>query len=240
LHAAPDEFKLWTPDYSRRSIVIEEVCRELKPALVVIDSLRSHDPNFESTEQAGASMGQLRSAAYKHGVAIVAIHHIRKPSPEGVPALDREDTVLMQWLNQAAGHRSIINQSDTRIAADLPSTGRGGELVLRWHRRLYGERGPLYVERVSDDDGNAIGYRRLSGPKLLGNPDQQAAYENLPNEFSFTVARRIYGRTDDPTRKFLLKCETVGLTEQVGRGAYRKIVLPAPAREGDRGDRVKT
>jgi AAA domain len=228
--AAPENFKVWTPDASPRSLVVEEVCRDAKPALLVVDSLRSHDSSFESTEHAGTRMSGLRSLAAKYGVAIFAIHHVRKPGEEAGPSLDHEDTVLMQWLNQASGHRSIINQSDTRIAADLPSSKQRGEMVLCWHRRIYGAGGPLYLERVSDEAGDPIGYQRLRGARLLGNADQEAAFGRLSTAFSFKDAKQAYERSDDPTRKWLLKSVSVGIVEQVGRGEYRKVETRDSAR----------
>jgi hypothetical protein len=229
LPRAPDNFILWTPDCARRSLVIEDVCSCAKPSLFIIDSLRSHDPYLEKTEQAGTGMAKLRSVASKLRVAILAIHHVRKPGPDGVPSLDKEDTVLMQWLNQAAGARAIVNQSDSRIAADLPARGHAGEMVLRWHRRVSGESGPMYLERVFDEEGRPIGYRRIIGANLLNNPDQQEAYERLPRAFRFKEAKQAYGATDDPSRKWLVKCENVGLVKRVGHGEYRKILIAGAA-----------
>lgn len=96
-------------------------------------------------------------------------------------------------------------------------------MVLRWHRRLYGGGGPLYLERVCDDGGNPVGYQRLRGARLLGNTYQEAAFGILPAEFSFKEARQAYARSDDPTRKWLLKCMSAGIVEQVGHGEYRKV-----------------
>jgi hypothetical protein len=96
------------------------------------------NPAFEKTDNAGQYMSDLRTTAYKHSVAVLAIHHVRKPGKDGVPALDQEDPVLMEWLNQASGHRSIINQSDTRIATGLPKQPTDAAMVLRWHRRMKG------------------------------------------------------------------------------------------------------
>ena len=47
----------------------------------------------------------------------------------------------------------------------------------------------------------------------------------LPEQFSFKNAKHTYGRTDDPTRDWLLKCIALGLAKQIGRGLYQKLVV---------------
>jgi hypothetical protein len=224
LEKPPDNFLLWTPDHAEGAFDIDRICSDVKPALVIVDSLRAYDPAFEKTDHAGQGMKSLRSVGtYKNSVAIVAIHHTKKPGPDGVPPLDSEDTRLMYWLNQASGHRSLVNQSDTRIAADVSKRVPDAAMVLRWHRRLRSEVGPVYLQRVYDESGEAIGYRRIVGPQLLGSADQQAAFAQLPQQFTFRQAVTIYDRTDDPTRKWLLKCQSAGLVKQTGRGLYQRL-----------------
>jgi hypothetical protein len=218
LEEPPKDFFSWYVE-SGKAFELENIVREVRPKLVIIDSLRAFDPSFEQTERAGEAMKRLRSVAYGLGTSIFAIHHIRKPGQYGPPSLD--DSVLMQWLNEAAGHRSIINQSDTRIAVASPNRHEAA-MIMRWHRRLRGESGPLYLNRVMNDDGEPIGYRPMAGPELLSNPEQQDAFARLPKEFTFGEAKIIYGKSDDPTRKFLLKSIAVGVVKQVGRGHYRK------------------
>jgi hypothetical protein len=225
---APKDFLVWTPDHDGTgSISIEGVCQG-KPSLLIVDSMRSHDPHFERTEHAGEQMKHLNTLARRYGVAILIIHHVKKPGENGVPSLDSEDTRLMMWLKETAGHSSIINQSHTRIAAALPD-GRTSEskaepaLILRWHQRIRGETGPIYLERICDGDGEALGYRRIADLALLGNKGQIAALEKLPKQFAFKEAKQVYDRADDPTRKFLVKCIQVGLIRQVGRGQYERL-----------------
>jgi hypothetical protein len=222
LSQAPNNFMLWTPDRSQQ-LNIEGICRDVKPALLIIDSLRSHNPNFEKSENAAQEMKSLRSASH-HGSSILAVHHIRKPGQDGVPALDSE-TGLMNWLNQAAGHRSIINQSDTRIAADAPIRVSEAAMVLRWHRRLKGEGGPIYLERHFDgSSGEPLGYSRMTGVELLSNPDQQDAFRRLPDSFAFGQAKAVYGKSDHPTEKWLRKCIDLGiLCQPKARGPYEKV-----------------
>jgi hypothetical protein len=224
----PDNFRLWSPEEAD-SLDVEGVCADTEPSLFIIDSLRAHNPLFESKDNAGKEMASLRSAAYKNRVAILLVHHIRKPGQEGgVPDLEDDSAGVMLWLNQAAGHRSIVNQSDTRIATDASRRIPDAAMVLRWHRRIHGEGGTVYLERVLNDDGIPVGYQRLVGARLLGNSEQEAAFGRLPEKFAFKDAKAIYGRSDDPTRKWLLKCVASGLVKQVSKGLYDRI--PAPSR----------
>lgn len=126
------------------------------------------------------------------------------------------------WLKETAGGGSLINQSHTRIAVDSVD-GRShldAVLILRWYRKSEGEAGPLYLERVCGGDGEPFGYRTLTDVRLIGNPDQETAFRNLASEFTFKEAKKVLGRTDDPTSKFLKKCVSLGLVRQVARGRY--------------------
>ena len=232
LPEAPKTFYVWTPD-QEGELKLESLCKG-QPKLVIVDSMRSHDPQFEKGEHAGEKMKQLNDLARKYGAAILVIHHTRKPGENGVPRLDAKigdgkdarDTPLMLWLKETAGHSSIINQSHTRIAVDSPD-GRSSKaeaaLVLRWHQRLRDDAGPLYLERMCDGDGEPLGYRRIADIALLGHPEQIAAFEKLPPQFTFKEAKAAYKRADDPTRKFLVKCIQLGLIRQVGRGLYERL-----------------
>jgi hypothetical protein len=229
LPKSPDDFLVWTPDHSHEGLINLDAICQAKPSLLIIDTVRSHSPHFERTEYAGEEMKQLNTLAHEYGVAILVIHRLRKPTENGAPSLDNDDTALMLWLKQAAGHSSIINQSDTRIAVDLPDGRKrlDAALVIRWHRRIKGESGPLYLDRVCDgDSGEPLGYRTLTDVRLLGNSDQEDAFLKLPAEFSFKHAREAYGRTDDPTRKWLQKCVSLGLVRQVVHGRYARTDTP--------------
>ena len=224
LPESPKNFLIWTPDLRGEGSIDLERTSEGKPLLLIIDTVRSHSPQFEKTEHAGEQMKQLNRLAHKYGVAILAIHHLRKPGENGVPLLDNDDTGLILWLKQTAGHSSIINQSHTRIAVDSPDGRKklDAALILRWHRRVKGECGPLYLERVYDASGEPLGYQRLSNVSLLGKADQEDAFRKLPNQFSFKEAKEVYSRSDDPTRKWLQKCVSLGLVRQVAHGRYER------------------
>jgi hypothetical protein len=241
--SVPKNFVVWSPDHaSGNSMDIQRICESApqKPRLIIVDSLRSHDAHFEKIDHAAEKMNQLNKVAYKSGAAILVIHHTRKPLREHpAPALDSDDTRVMQWLKETAGGGSLINQSHTRIAVDSLD-GRShldAVLILRWYRKSKGEAGPLYLERVCDDSGEPFGYRPLTDIKLLGNPDQEIALRNLPPQFTFKEAKNALKRTDDPTNKFIKKCISLGLVRQTGRGRYQRADEATEARSEGSPDR---
>ena len=107
----------------------------------------------------------------------------------------------MQWLNQACGSRALVNQSDFRLGIDAfrpnfhNSIPEDAALVIRGHRRIKGEFGPIHLARCFDEDGEPIGYRKLSGIDFLTMPEQRVAFERLPRTFSFREASLYPSRT---------------------------------------------
>jgi hypothetical protein len=212
---------------------IERAVADRRPGLVTVDTMRAL---FPEAEESNTRMGQLlqglRSIARSHHCAILLIHHLRKPGETGGLAL--ENTPLLEWLLQAAGARAVINQTNTRIGLDRPkSLGRDeAALVMKSFVKLKGESADFFLERVCDTEGEPLGYRTLSGAALLGNPEQETAVARLPQKFAFKEAKAIYNRSDDPTRKWLLKCEAAGLVRQVGRGSYERLLEAGGAGRG--------
>lgn len=210
---------------------MDEIVAQYKPSLVIVDTLRPYKPMAETKNAEMASLlSKLRLVARSEHCAILLLHHIRKPGQDGPPNL--EETPALEWLQQASGARALINQTNTRVAFDYQRKASHSEtaLVMKFCIKTRGEVGPIYLERVYRE-GEPIGYKRMVGAKLLGNSDQEAVYSRLPQRFSFGEAQSAYGKTADPTSKFLKKCINVGILEQpVYRGPYEKIVL-AQAKE---------
>jgi hypothetical protein len=223
LSECPDNFLT----YFENPKSLENLVREASPSLVIVDSLRAHKPDAEKDNTSGGNfMNSCREIARKYQTAFVFVHHPKKPDEKnGVPPLD--ETSVMQWLNQACGARALINQSDFRLGIDishsnfLKTVAEEAALILRGHRRVSGEFGPIYLAREFDDDGEPIGYRRLSGLSLL-NEDQQQAFSKLPLVFRFKEAKPIYGRGSQATTDFLGKCTRSGLLRKTPRG-YEKV-----------------
>ena len=167
---------------------LEGVVMEYRPSLVVIDSLRTFRPDAEQKNQFAALLiNELRYIAKKYDAAFLLIHHVKKPGQDGVPSL--ADTPVMTWLLQACGARALVNQTDVRMGFDITAstqqsaaTLRAGDpaggtvssvaLVVKGFQRLRGEFWPWYLARALDEDGEPLGYRRLTGVALLFNDDQ--------------------------------------------------------------------
>lgn len=229
----PDQFFVRNEDVSVPRL--DQAVAEYRPSLVIVDTLRAFKPQAESAnDEMGKFLNENRSLARSQHCAILMLHHVRKPSREkAVP--DLQDTSVLEWLHEAAGARALINQTNTRIALDVQRgiDQPGAALLMKSFVKMKGETGLAYLERVCDADGEPVGYRRKIGAQLLANQSQEDAYSRLPKRFRFKEAVTIYGKSDDPTRKWLIKCLGVGILEQPARGVY---VKPELDRE-DRGSR---
>jgi len=202
------------------------------PVLVIVDTLRAFEPRAESKNEEMASfLGECKRVARQFHCAILLLHHIRKTKVDD-PLSSLEITPVLEWLQQASGARALVNQTNTRIAFDSPgsfSHASDAALVMKSFAKMRGESGPFYLERVLDR-GEPIGYRRIVGAQLLGNAEQEAAFRRLPDppkQFTFKEARFAYGKTDNPTRQWLKKCEAAGLVRQANRGQYEKVAAIA-------------
>lgn len=144
---------------------------DFKPALVIVDSLRGFDPLAETKSDAAALMFEKLK---RFETAWLIIHHPRKDSTDSndkkVP-LDAAVRVV-DWLQAASGTRALINQSSTRIAVDSPGPAIPGELLMRWNLKGLGDKGPLYISREVDGQGDPAGYQKLTGADLMKNEHQ--------------------------------------------------------------------
>lgn len=206
---------------------IATAAKRHSPSLIIVDTLRALYPDAErSNDEMARLLNDLRLVARKEHSAILLLHHPRKPNAERpVPPL--ENLPPLEWLNEASGARAFINQTTTRIAFDRTKRNPDAAFVMKFHVKTKGPSESVYIERVLDEDGADLGYRRLIGIALLGNDEQEAAFKKLPAQFTFKQAKHTYGRSDDPTRDWLLKCVGAGLVRQTGRGQYQKLAAAA-------------
>jgi len=194
-----------------------------RPALVVIDSLRSLEPDAtKDNPRAATWLNSIRALAHKYQCSFLVVHHMRKPdNKNGLPNLDDECPVN-SFLLELEGPRALVNQSDVRIAIQ-EGDSNAVALKVKWTRRVHGDSPLLSLERVFDDSGTPQGYRLLTGTDFLSE-NQLTAWQKLPENFSFTEGKKITGFTDNPFNRLVTKCKAHGLIEKLPTGGYRKIV----------------
>jgi hypothetical protein len=218
LSAAPGDFLLCTEP----PVDLERVLKEVRPKLVIIDSLRAFRPDVtDKPADTGAWLKEIRALSRKYGCAFLIVHHLRKPSQGGISQGRLEDCKAADWLQQMEGPRALVNQTDVRIAI-VEGDLKPAALKLKWSRRIYGDSPLMSVERVLDEDEDPLGYRHLTGAEHL-SPGRRAAFQALKPTFSTKDAKAALNRTDDPTNKFLQECKQLGLIEKVAKGQWRKL-----------------
>jgi hypothetical protein len=209
---------------------------QLKPGLVILDSLGSCLPDMEEKNSvANCHLQRFRevmSKCKKAGTTIVLLHHLRKPSMQDLVG-SLEDETPRKWFQHVRGASALVNGTDIRIGVDEPGKNtrkkRDGQtdvaLVVRGFGRLRGEIPTMHLERVRDEDGDALGYRRLSGVDLLFNSEHEEAFSKLTDKFRFKDAQFALGKGASATNDLLSKCVNVGILQKLdGHAGYEKIV----------------
>jgi hypothetical protein len=216
----------------------EQLISEIKPGLVVLDSVRAFRPDVtEKNTVAGEWLKVIRRFARKYDCAFVLVHHLRKPGEGMIFGYNlTEETRVADWLLEMEGPRALVNQTDVRVAV-AEGDGNPAALKVKWSRRVHGDSPLVLLDRVFDGDGDPMGYQHLTGVALLSS-DQQQAYAKLPippTEFTFKDAKQALGQGDNRTGEFLSKGRLVGVIEKLGKNRYRRVVpvaTPIPLSQG--------
>jgi AAA domain len=214
--------------YERSGHTLLDMLRDVRPTLVIIDSLGSYAPEAERENSSATYMlKELRALARDCGTSTLLVHHRRKQprkSDESAGPLERAN--LRLWFQDSRGASSLVNGVDIRLGVDEPDLSAVGKdevaLVMRGYGRIRGEIGPFYLTREVDEDGDPVGYRRLVGAELLFNDDQQSALGKLARQFTFKEAKQAYGRGDQATSNFLNRSINFQVLRKVARGVYEK------------------
>src|SRR4029077_10207375 len=98
-----------------------------------------------------------------------------------------ESCRVANWLEAMEGPRAWMNQTDVRIAI-AEGDCNPAALQIKWALRVRGDSPIVSVERMFDDDGEPLGYRHLTGARLL-TPEKKAVFDRLPAEFSTSDAK---------------------------------------------------
>ena len=235
LPAVPENFLRWNGDdcaasFGRPGHGIEDIIRDWsratagtgRPKLAIIDPLRFWLRQMENARFADGEVQLAKRVIRETGVAILGVHHLRRVSGEtaiNIPLLETDPRNWIQSMNRGAG--AVINGSDLRLGFDAAHAKYAFDkeaLVLAGFRRVHGQIGPVFIERVANvEDGEPYGYKRMSSIDLLANPEHIAAFQKFPTKFSFKEAREVFGKTDNPTACLLRKCVGLKLLRKEGK-----------------------
>src|SRR5262249_21340839 len=102
LERPEEDFLVWPFSHTDKHGHIMAMIQEIRPSLVIVDSLRSCLPQMEAENSyAAEEIRKLKELSRQIGGAILFLHHIRKNREDESGKLDGAN--LMEWLQKAAG-----------------------------------------------------------------------------------------------------------------------------------------
>jgi hypothetical protein len=235
LQAVPETFLRWNADdcaakFGSAGHGVEEIIRDWgsataatgRPKLAIVDPLRFWLNRVEDPRHADEEVQRARRVIREAGTSILGVHHLRRVSGETALAIPNLENDPRSWIQgMSRGALALINGSDVRLGLDkaaIPFASDRAALVLAGFRRVRGQLGPVFMERViSEDDGEPLGYRRLASVELLATPDHIEAFTKFPKRFTFKSAAHIFGKSDSATDNLLKKCVALRLLNKDGR-----------------------
>jgi hypothetical protein len=235
LPTIPENFLRWNADdctasFGRPGHGIEDIIRDWsratsrtgRPKLAIVDPLRFWLQKIEDARHADEQIQLGRRVIRETGAAILGVHHLRRVSGEtanNIPLLETDPRTWIQAMSRGA--TALINGSDTRLGLETAACKFAHDkeaLVLAGFRRVHGQIGPVFIERVtSEEDGEPVGYRRLASVELLADPGHIAAFQRFPARFTFSEASQLFGKSDSATANLLKKCTALKLLKKEGR-----------------------
>lgn len=219
----PGNFFRWSEQEA--SELLETMISGAQPKLILIDALRGFRPNAEIDNPRAADMfRELYPLARKYNAAIVLAHHTRKNRDPKFPPprLDDLNVSPLTWCEEAAGPRALVNQTHSRIG--LARGENDTAMILRGHLKTEGEFGPIYIERVRDEYGDPIGYKRRPPVEAGLSVKQQAILDSLPEDFTYKITKLETKKSDASVTRLLSHFIALGVVEKDEKlRLYRKV-----------------
>jgi hypothetical protein len=119
-----------------------------------------------------------------------------------------------------------------RFGIDSHKVG-DAELVVKGHYKLRGPFGPIQIARVYDDEGDPIGYRKLTGVGLLPS-EQRDVFAELPDEFKFSQAVKASSKGPKTVAEWLRGWQSAGVVKKFGEEKSKKARYVKAKPGGDR------
>lgn len=220
LSEPPSDFHVWSPNWEGEFAPTDESTwltvdrklmervKKVNPRFVIADALRTFWADAETKNQVAAeTLAELRRL---RGITWLLLHHRRKLNQQA-PLASLEERP-QAWFQETAGALALVNQSDTRLGV-MPGSGQS-DLLLAGFLRLLGPIATLDLERVVDEDGTPMGYRKLTGVEHLRSEDR-TVFDKLGKQFRFKDIEVAMGGTSaSNATRFLKKCLALGLARK--------------------------
>ena len=224
----PEAFHIWNPNWNvekgaivipQNKITLYKHVKEIKPKLVIIDSLRNFFPlAISKQEKASEMIREMRKLGGETGTSFLLVHHLRKTDKEEKRSGDRP-TVRQNvnlWLEEASGTLALINNTDLRLGWE-PDDKDPDNFWLGGFLRVAGTIGPFRLDRMYDDSGDPAGYKPCKILQQLGRVERDI-YAQLPfDPFYFSYIITELKRSQGATARFIRKAMDLGLIKVVGK-----------------------
>jgi hypothetical protein len=234
----PPDFYHWSL-YGQNSLNLLSVKEALtktiaftRPLLFIVDPMRAFFPRTETGgEETTTTYSFQRGLSKKYGCAWADLHHMRKRDKNPFCAPDLADDP-MTWLQEAAGSRALVNNSDLRLGIEaVTSSLSGADLLVGGFRRGAGKLPAFLLGRVFDEGDEPMGYELLTGVSTL-NIQHQNLFTQLGPSFRFKdVREQLGGKSDSAAAKFLEAClqaQVICAEGEHKKKHYNKVNLDAP------------
>jgi hypothetical protein len=198
----PPEFYLWSlygddsPNSLDHKDTLEKQIKMIQPDLVIIDPLRAFFPMAETkSNEASAIFAFQKHLSQRYDCSWVNLHHIRKQDTKA-PVLPDLINRPMDWFQQVAGSRALVNHTDLRLGIEAASSQSGADLIVNGYRRGAGPLAAMQLGRVYDDEEKPVGYKLLTGLSTI-KWDYQVVFNKLSSSFKFMNVKQLLGGTSD-------------------------------------------
>lgn len=208
-----------------------QTIEDIKPDVAFIDTLGNAMPNLEDKNvNAREAYQSIRKTIRASGSSVGLSHHLRKKSDENLMLGSMtilSDQLRAKAFQQVRGAGAIVQGTDIRLMAEQ----HNGKLAVGGFVRLDGDLPPVWLDRQYNAEGQILGYVRAAAEPVdddvdgAGRPKEskmEACLNRLPPEFSFSLAKQAYGRSNSPTNDMLRKALRANLIGKI-EGGYRKL-----------------
>lgn len=226
----PVAFHVWSPNWdeslNEREMDVETGDRllnrvkALRPAWVVADAYRTFWPHMEGKAELTATLIRtMRSISRTTHSTWLVVHHRRKEDRQS-PSIALDENP-QQWMQEVAGSLALVNQTDTRLGCVAGS--HNTDLTVAGFIRGLGPIATLSLGRTLDENGDPVGYHRMTGLDALNTKDR-SVWLQLPDRFSVPAVKQLLGGTSiSNVYRFLNLCVKAGLAQKTPeRGVYAR------------------